>query len=846
MAMTAIKPKAEKFIFGSYRLDPEGKKAVFVYSIEFSDREPLDFEETLVFPEDIDLSSVPKELLENVLRSAHLMFGINYYKLYCPPEIVLASDPISKEQADFWNVIYGRGLGEFYYRNGLDPNGTIRFPYMNGTTVRSTPFPRKDRALVGIGGGKDSVVVGELLKGSGYGFSTFIVETQKESPISEAVAKKMAVPSVVVRRSLDEKLFENHEGSYEGHVPISAVFAFIGYLTAILYDYSYIVVGNERSSDSGNVRVGDTEVNHQWSKSSEFERLFREYAREFLSPDITYFSLLRPFHEIRIAELFSEYPDYFPLFSSCNRTVRIRKERPETKWCGECAKCVFAFTVLSPFIPKDELVGIFGKNLYEDERLVPMFADILGFGGMKPFDCVGTFEESRAAFYLARKRFADSVVMRTFLDRIEYPERLLEDVFRTASAPMVPTRFAPLGMRNALLLGYGKEGKTTKRYLKRYFPDLETDVSDRADNPDYLKGQDRYDLAIKTPGIPKTLVTVPYVTATNLFLSQIRNVVIGVTGSKGKSTTASLIYSILKESGREVRLLGNIGTPMLSALLGPIGPKEIFVVELSSYQLDDIAYSPDIAVVLNLFPEHMDYHGGVGNYYGAKRNIVRFQKPGDAYVFNENDSRLGSWETRPGVSRIGFSGVRDVDTDIVTRLKGRHNRDNIAAALAAVRMFDIPEAVVRRAIAAFEPLPHRLENVGTYRGITFYDDAISTTPESTLMAIEALRNVGTILLGGSDRGYDFSGLEDALRKQEIRNVVLFPESGKRMLRSRDGFNVLETSSMEEAVAFAYDHTPEGTVCLLSTASPSYSLWKNFEEKGDRFRYWAERLSGGPA
>lgn len=836
------KPNAEKFIFGSYRLDPERKRAVFSYSIEFTDRESLDFEETLVFPEAIDIASIPETLLKNVLRSTHLMLGISYFKLYCPSEIVLSSDPISEKQAEFWNVIYGRGLGEFYYRNGLDPNGTIRFPYEADEVSRPVVMSRKDRALVGIGGGKDSIVAGELLKGNGYGFSTFLVETQKSSPISESVAKEMGVPSVTVRRLLDGKLFESHEGAYQGHIPVSAVFAFIGYLTAVLYDYSYVVVGNEKSSDFGNVRVGDTDVNHQWSKSSEFERLFREYTGNFLSPDITYFSLLRLFHEIRIAELFSEYPEYFRLFSSCNRTVRIHRERPETKWCGECPKCVFAFTILSPFIPKKALVPIFGRNLYDDERLLPSFADILGFGGMKPFDCVGTFEESQSALYLARESYAGSAVMRAYLGRIADPERLVGEVFGTSPAPMVPARFALLGMRNVLILGYGKEGKTTERYLRELFPDLGIDIADKVTDPAYLERQKEYDFAIKTPGIPKRLVSIPYTTATNIFFSQVRNIVVGVTGSKGKSTTASLIHAILKEAGLKTRLLGNIGTPMLGIMLGPVDPDEILVVELSSYQLDDISYSPDIAVVLNLFPEHMDYHDGVGRYYEAKRNILKYQVPGGSFVYNGNDETLRLWESVEGVARISFSGTDDAQEDIETRLKGNHNRDNIAAALAVAGIFGIPEDVSKRAIAAFEPLPHRLQNIGSYRSITFYDDAISTTPESTMMALQAIPDVDTILLGGEDRGYDFTRLEDALREKGARNVVLFPDSGPRILRTRDGFNVLETSSMEEAVAFAYAHTKRGGVCLLSAASPSYSLWKNFEEKGDQYRECVERLA----
>jgi UDP-N-acetyl-alpha-D-muramoyl-L-alanyl-L-glutamate epimerase len=835
------KPAAEKFIFVNYSLEPEHKRAIFCYKITFSDRPTLSFSETIVFPEELLLGRIPTELLENALQGVHLMLGISYYKLYCPSKIILETRSISREQADFWNIIYRKGLGEFLFRNEIDPNIKIEFPYDRKVTIGPSTIRNRDRSLVGIGGGKDSIVVGELLKGHGDDFSALLIETQVGSPVSDAVVKLMGVPSVVIRRFLDPKIFEPHDGSYNGHIPISAVFAFVGYLTAILYDFSHIVVGNEHSSDFGNVQLDNVEINHQWSKSSEFERLFRGYAEQFLSSGVVYFSLLRPFHEIRIAEMFAGHPKYFHVFSSCNRNVRIHKERPKTLWCGECPKCLFVFAMLSPFLKKETLVGIFGRNLFEDEALVPMFADILGFGSMKPFDCVGTFDEAQAAFFLAREKYADTVVMKQFVGRIENPECLIGETFSTTSAPTLPARFALYGMKNVLILGYGKEGKTTEQYLKKYFPEIQIAIGDRSADPDYLKRQDQYDLVIKTPGVPRALVTVPYTTATNIFFSSVHNTVIGVTGSKGKSTTASLIYSILKEAGKKVRLLGNIGTPLLSVLLEPIDQDEIFVVELSSYQLDDVKYSPDVAVVLNLFPEHMNYHGNVEKYYDAKRNIMQFQHHCDTFIYDAKDRRMSAWAKDSVARRVSYTDGH-IPQGIMTALQGEHNMQNITAAIAAVGPFHISDDVIRAAIAMFVPLRHRLENVGEFRGITFYDDANATTPEAVVMALQAIPNVDTIFLGGEDRGYDFSILEKRIRKSGVRNIVLFPESGKRMLRSRDGFTVFETSNMEEAVAFAYEHTSKGSVCLLSMASPSYTLWKNFEEKGDQFRYWVEKMA----
>jgi UDP-N-acetylmuramoylalanine--D-glutamate ligase len=470
------------------------------------------------------------------------------------------------------------------------------------------------------------------------------------------------------------------------------------------------------------------------------------------------------------------------------------------------------------------VIEIFGKNLLADETLIPTYRDLLGFGDLKPFDCVGTFEESRAALYLASKRFKTEIVVTSFLSKIKHPASLVDQVMQTTAAPTLPTPFRLLGIENVCLLGYGKEGKVTQTYLKKRYPSLKISILDQSRDPKYLSKQSGYDLAAKTPGIPKTVVTIPYITATNLFFSQIKNVTIGITGSKGKSTTASLVYAMLVAGGKKAKLIGNVGKPMLEVLLQKrIDPKVIFVIELSSYMLDDIEYSPNIAVLLNRFPEHMNYHGGIKNYYAAKENIFRYQHADDIAL------------------RGPFSAKIPVKASDIPLL-GPHNLQNIKAAITVARKLGVSNTAMAKAIKRFRPLPHRLQKVGTYRGITFYDDAISTTPESTIMALKSLKHVDTIFLGGTDRGYDFRSLEKALRSHHVRNIVLFPDSGKRILRTPRGFKILKTRKMRDAVAFAYRHTKKGSICLLSTASPSYSVWKNFEEKGDLFQ--KEVLKGG--
>ena len=264
----------------------------------------------------------------------------------------------------------------------------------------------------------------------------------------------MKVPSLKIQRFIDPQIFQRHEGSYNGHIPISAIFAFVGLAASALYNYKNTIVGNEYSSNIGNAK----NVNHQWSKSAEFEAMFQNYIHKFITKDINYFSLLRQFYEIRIAELFARYKNYFSIFSSCNRNFKVNEKRTSSLWCGECAKCVFVFTILSPFIAHKELVKIFGKDLFADPKLEQMFKDITGRGKMKPFDCVGTFEEASAALAAALGH-APSVAAQSLPYRSCSNSSATLQIFRH---------------KNVCILGYGKEGKVTEQYIKKLFQNFQS------------------------------------------------------------------------------------------------------------------------------------------------------------------------------------------------------------------------------------------------------------------------------------------------------------------------------------------------------------------------------------
>jgi UDP-N-acetylmuramoylalanine--D-glutamate ligase len=395
--------------------------------------------------------------------------------------------------------------------------------------------------------------------------------------------------------------------------------------------------------------------------------------------------------------------------------------------------------------------------------------------------------------------------------------------------------------KKVVLVGYGVEGRATETFLKKHLPGVSIGVADKAQDAHYLENLSEYDIAIKSPGIPGHLIPIPYTTATNLFFGEVQGKVIGVTGTKGKSTTTSLIYHILKQAGLPAHIAGNIGVPMLELLEHHNSPDYIFVLELSSYMLADIDASPDISVVVSLYPDHLDYHGTLEKYYEAKHRIIAHTSTDDIFVYNPAFPELEQWAQSAHCRTRSY--IHKIPAEVNTiPLLGEHNRDNIRAALTVTYEFGIDINTIATAIASFQPLRHRLQKVGTFQEITFYDDAISTTPESTIQALHAVPNIGALMLGGLDRGYDFTPLITELQQLTIPVLIFFPDSGAKILgmlkdAGKTAEHILETSNMEDAVRFVYQYCPKGSACLLSSASPSYSLWKNFEEKGDQFQHW---------
>ena len=358
------------------------------------------FEEQLHFP---DLPSPPAgEHLAAVmrcLRLLHLAAGVSYYKAQLPEKIAVGEAPLSEKTAAFFNNFYSKGLAEFVYRNHLNIEGRISFPAGGGEEEIPLPRPALPRhTAVPCGGGQGSIVTLEALKQIDEPMTALSVNCH---PAAAHAAAAAGVPLVRIERRLSPQLMRlNREGAWNGHVPVTGILSFVFVLAALLHGFDTIVMSNERSADEGNLRLPSGEVNHQWSKSLEFESAFRQLLAAEICGGLRYFSLLRPCYELQAARLFAAplFAPYRKIFLSCNRAFR-QDAPPDASWCGACDKCRFMFLILAAFLPRNEIETIFGACLLCPEQL-PGFAALLGLEGSKPFDCVGTLAESRAALRL--------------------------------------------------------------------------------------------------------------------------------------------------------------------------------------------------------------------------------------------------------------------------------------------------------------------------------------------------------------------------------------------------------------------------------------------------------------
>ena len=403
------------FIYHSYTYDDQCDLDI-TYHFEIPGL--VEFHPTLkIRKEDIKIHPV-KEILEYLIFQIGLIECISYVKCTCSKHIQVEAGYIDEEQIKFLKKLYYRGLGEFLYVNGVtiaeDDLFTIEC-FHDPIELPSTTYQGEGN-LICVGGGKDSCVSLELLKNEKNN-SCFIMNP-KVPPLACATIAGYSESSIVkVERKLDRKIIElNEQGYLNGHTPLSSVIAFISYLCAYLSGKKNIILSNEASANESTV-LG-TGINHQYSKTFEFENDFRNYMSRVMPLDISYFSLLRGLSEYNIAKLFSHYRIYHSVFKSCN----LGSKEKEWNWCCNCSKCLFIYIILSPFLNKQERIQIFGQDLYEREDLLKTFQEILGYADTKPFECVGTYEEARYAVSQVIQKSEEGVLLDYY--REHYPLEL--------------------------------------------------------------------------------------------------------------------------------------------------------------------------------------------------------------------------------------------------------------------------------------------------------------------------------------------------------------------------------------------------------------------------------------
>ena len=428
--------------------------------------------------------------------------------------------------------------------------------------------------------------------------------------------------------------------------------------------------------------------------------------------------------------------------------------------------------------------------------------------------------------------------------------------------------------KNIVILGFGKEGKSTYKFIRKYLDQHITiaDIKDISDDElligdnnlsfktgcDYLSDLDCFDLIIKSPGISfkdidTTLICDKITSQLELMLLVNSKNIIGITGTKGKSTTSSLIYDILKNNDKDCYLLGNIGNPIFDDI-EKYNDDTILVIEMSSHQLEFVNKSPHIGVVLNLFEDHLDHAGSVQHYHECKLNMFKYMNENDIGIYYSDNIVLNNYVKNgnylPQFISVSLGKNSDVyiDNDYVfygknklydinskRTLIGMHNLENIMVVLLISRLLNLDLDKSIYTLDNFKPLEHRLEYVGTYNGIIYYNDSIATIPQATINAIKSLKCVNTLIFGGMDRKIDYTSLVEYLNNCDVNNLICMPSTGYKVGKLIKNKNVYFIENLKDAVDLAKKITLKGHICLLSPAAPSYEYFKDFTEKGKLYK-----------
>lgn len=381
-----------------YTITPEGMKISFSFTIG----EEIVFNPTINIPQRhfYRWDTITKSQFDLLVFNIGMIELISYWKCTCSPTILIKPFALDDRQIAFWKKLYYNGLSEFFYVNGIEAeeDDFVTIKVVSDKILEKACFDTNDIFIVPIGGGKDSVVTLELLSQSDKDICPMIINPRGATLECARIAGYRQCEFIEIKRTIDSRLLElNSRGYLNGHTPFSAMLAFNSLLVAAITGRKHIALSNESSANESTI-VG-TNVNHQYSKSLEFENDFRQYVSDYITDDINYFSFLRPLSELQIAMLFARNNKYFDVFKSCNVGSKT------DVWCGNCPKCLFAYIILSPFIEPEVLNGIFGKSMLDDSGLQLFFDQLVGLMATKPFECVGTIDEVNTALSMTIERY---------------------------------------------------------------------------------------------------------------------------------------------------------------------------------------------------------------------------------------------------------------------------------------------------------------------------------------------------------------------------------------------------------------------------------------------------------
>ncbi len=449
--------------------------------------------------------------------------------------------------------------------------------------------------------------------------------------------------------------------------------------------------------------------------------------------------------------------------------------------------------------------------------------------------------------------------------------------------------------KKILILGFGREGKSTYRLIRRLNPTIQLYIADKDEDlwrknkiiqnddnlilllgENYLDHLVQFELVIKSPGVSlnhfsSIPLTTEITSQTDLFMEAYHDQIIGITGSKGKSTTTSLIFHIVSSHTSNCLIVGNIGIPAFD-IIDKIDEDSIIIYELSAHQLEHCRNAPDISILLNLYEEHLDHFHSFEKYQNAKLRIAELQQENSTFIFHADDPLIKSHLKEFSQKRklLGYTNRENIEQGCFIQekkiwykdklqeieifdlnqqigLRGQHNYLNIMAAILACRSIEIPESSICEGICSFKGLEHRMEFIGTYKNIEFYNDSIATIPEATMTAVSTLERVDTLILGGFDRGIYYKSLLNFISESEIKNLLFTGSAGKRMMEEIHELNIDDKTLIwiddyKDIVKTAFNITQPGMICLLSPAAASYDAFKDFEDRGSTYKKLVEDFS----